>query len=144
MQRFAILIEGQDTLSIARGLIVFTASDQVPAKRRALELGLSVERSYTGGCGQEIRWRLAAAETLDMLGDVITDGREVYFEQLPAGRAIPFDTMFDPGSSEPSQSGSDPDAAQTPESMWRRLRPSMGRVTPSAPPSTRPTTQRLW
>jgi hypothetical protein len=66
-----------------------------------------MERTYEGGSGREVRWRLESIETLDLLGDEIQDGREVYSEPLPlpAGEAIPFDMEFDPADTEPEHSG---------------------------------------
>ena len=66
-----------------------------------------MERSYIGGAGEAVRWKLEMLETLDMLGDAITDGREIYCEpvDLDGTDAIPFDMTFHPENSEPDQSG---------------------------------------
>jgi hypothetical protein len=106
MLRFVILVEHHDA-SLSRSLIVFQEEDWSEAKTRAVDIGHGMERTYTGGTGDEVRWRLEAIETLDMLGDLITDGQEVYSEQinLPEGRAVAFDAEFDPARSDPGQSG---------------------------------------
>ncbi|HVF06820.1 MAG TPA: DUF4288 domain-containing protein [Frankiaceae bacterium] len=108
MLRFAVLVEGVGMTSFARSLVVFQAPDWPEAKARALELGRRLETSYRNGAGAGVRWRLTEVETLDLLGDTITDGREVYSEPMavPADAApTAFDTDFDPASSEPTQSG---------------------------------------
>lgn len=107
MLRLVILIEGEGATRLSRSLVVFRADDWSDAKKRAIDLGRNMECSYTGGAGEAVRWRLAAVETLDLLGDAVTDGREVYSEPLPlpAGELIAFDVEFDPESMEPGQSG---------------------------------------
>lgn len=104
--RFVILVEHHEA-SLSRSVVVFRGSDWPAAKKRAIELGMQMEDTYIGGEGDEVRWRLEAVETLDMLGDSITDGREVYSERLdlPTAKMIPFDTEFDPYSSDPGHSG---------------------------------------
>ena len=107
MLRFAILVEGEGAIEFARSLIVFRAEDFPDAKERAISLGRSMETTHTGGLGEEVKWRLQRVETLDLLGDQIMDGREVYAESLdlPDGPLIPFDAQFDPRASQPGQSG---------------------------------------
>jgi len=107
MLRFVILVENEGATDLSRSVLVFRAEDFAEAKQRALDLGRSMETTYRGGTGQEVRWRLETIETLDLLGDTITDGREIYSEptKAPAGMAIPFDAKFDPANSTPGQSG---------------------------------------
>jgi len=107
MLRFVLLIEGDGGSRLSRSVIVFRAEDWPDAKKRALDLGRGMEHTYTGGIGEKVRLRLEAVETLDLLGDAITDGREIYTEPLPipAGRVISFDAEFNPSSTEPGQSG---------------------------------------
>lgn len=107
MLRFAVLVEGVGGSRRSRSVVVFRAEDWPEAKARALDLGRGMERTYTGGTGEEVRCRLEAVETLDLLGDAITDGREIYSEPMPIleGEAIAFDTAFSPSSSDPGQSG---------------------------------------
>lgn len=107
MLRFVVLVQHEGGLRRSRSVVVFRAEDWPDAKAQALQLGLGMERTYTGGAGEEIRTRLEAVETLDLLGDGITDGREIYSEPIPIpnGEAIAFDAEFNPSSTEPGQSG---------------------------------------
>lgn len=107
MLRYVILIEGQGAQRLARSLIVFQADGWATAKERAIAIGTARERTYVGGTGEEVRWRLEAVETLDELGASIADGREVYAEpvELSGGRTVAFDTRFRPTQSQPTQSG---------------------------------------
>lgn len=107
MLRFVILIEDEGAVRQARSVIVFLAEDWSAAKERAIALGQTSERTYIGGTGQEVRWRLEEVETLDELGESITEGQEIYSEpvDLPEGRTIAFDACFEPAQSQPSQSG---------------------------------------
>lgn len=85
MMRFVFLVEGAGALQATQSVLVFRAGDWSDARTRALDLGLAMEATYTNGAGEEVRFRLEAVETLDLLGDTITDGREVYSEpfQIP-------------------------------------------------------------
>jgi len=107
MLRFVVLLERDGAVDLSRSVIVFRAEDWPEAKDRAVVLGHAMERTYLNGDGEEVRWRLEAVETLDLLGDSITDGREIYSEPLPIsdGLVIPFEAEFDPRSSDPGQSG---------------------------------------
>ena len=107
MLRFVVLVDDEGPSTASRSVIVFQAEDWPQAKTRAVELGRYMERSYVGGTGHQVRWRLSELETLDMLGDAITDGREVYAEpfELPGGQTFLFDAEFEPADSEPGQSG---------------------------------------
>lgn len=107
MLRFVVLIEGEGGTRLARSVIVFRSKDWPEAKMRARALGQGMEDTYTNGAGEEVRWRLESVETLDLLGRVIADGREVYSEPtpLPTGEVFEFDTEFDPSGTEPTQSG---------------------------------------
>ncbi len=107
MLRFVHLIKPEGGTRLSRSVIVFRADGWSEARRRAQEIGHAMERSYTGGTGDDVSVRLEVVETLDLLGDAITDGREVYSEPLPlpAGVSIPFDAEFNPSGHEPGQSG---------------------------------------
>ncbi len=107
MLRFVVLVEGEGATRRARSVLVLRAPDWPEARQRAIELGRSMERSFVGGTGQQILWRLEAVETLDLLGDAITDGREIYSEpvDLLEGEVIPFDAEFRPDTSPPAQTG---------------------------------------
>lgn len=63
-----------------------------------------MESHYIGGAGEDVQWSLEEVETLDMLGDVITDGREVYAESIDA--TVNYVRTTDgPDTSRPMQSG---------------------------------------
>jgi hypothetical protein len=83
-----------DELSV----IVFRADGFAEAEARARELGASREQSYLNGEGERVEWRLMRVETLDMLGEVLEDGREVYTESRPVAD-------LDNASDRPGQTG---------------------------------------
>jgi hypothetical protein len=63
-----------------------------------------METQDTGGEGEEVERHLEAVETPDILGDAITDGREIYSEAI----ALPPDYALverHPEDSRPTQSG---------------------------------------
>jgi hypothetical protein len=107
MLRFVILVEDEGATRRDRSVVVFRANDWSRARQRALEQGRVMERSFVGGTGHEVLWRLEAVETVDMLGTSIDDGRAVYSESvdLKAGEVIPFETEFRPQESQPGQTG---------------------------------------
>lgn len=107
MLRFAIAIEGVGIVNNMGTVVVFRASSFDTAKRRALDLGHEKEVNYLNELQQHVSWRLTAVETLDMLGDEISDGREVYSEPNDVGTSNPADyhREFSPELSEPTQSG---------------------------------------
>jgi hypothetical protein len=107
MLRFVVLVEAEGATRRSRSVVVFRAPDWPEARQRALEHGRIMERSFVGGTGQQVRWRLETVETLDLLGDAISDGREVYSEpvDLPEGEVIPFEAEFRPESPQPGQTG---------------------------------------
>jgi Domain of unknown function (DUF4288) len=105
--RYAILVQGHGLDSIARSVFVFTAEDWEPAFKRALELGKAEEHEYRNVDDRLVSWRLVEIETLDALGNTISDGREVYSEILPPPPDTGWDetTTFDPASSKPTNTG---------------------------------------
>lgn len=107
MLRLVVLVEDEGAVRLARSVVVFRADDWQVAKQRAVEVGRSLERTYVGGAGKEVRWRLQEIETLDELGDSLEDGREVYSEPVELNGAAPpaFDAVFEPVQSQPGQSG---------------------------------------
>lgn len=101
--RVCVIIGGTELANVVRSVVVFRATDFDDATALALSHGRALERTYTNGDGQEVRWALAEIETLDELGDAITDGREVYSEPLgPGDGRVP---ALAPESSRPTQSG---------------------------------------
>jgi hypothetical protein len=71
-------IEGYD-----RSLFVFHADGVPAAHREAVRLGRTQQSTYDNEDGAIVRWQLVRVETLDALGDVVDDGREVFSERLP-------------------------------------------------------------
>ncbi|NUT97582.1 MAG: hypothetical protein HOY78_36720 [Saccharothrix sp.] len=94
-----------------RSVFVFqagTSSDEATAK--AFEIARSRERDYVGGPPGDTRrvvWRLTSLETLDVLGETVTDGREVYGEPGAVAEPVTWtvDTVFDPESVDIGMSG---------------------------------------
>lgn len=107
MLRLVVLVEGEGATRRVRSLVLLRADAWSEARERALLRGHEMERSYVGGTGERVRWRLEGIETLDLLGEAIEDGREVYAEpvDLAAGESMDFDTVFHPDASEPGQAG---------------------------------------
>ena len=107
MLRFVVLIEDEGSARLSRSVIVFRAQDFLEARSRALSLGRGMERSFTGGEGKQVRWRLHSVETTDMIGDIITDPLEIYSEPaaLSANESYDFEHEFDPNASDPTSSG---------------------------------------
>ena len=101
--RLCVIIGGVELANQVRSVVVFRADDFDDALARSLDLGHRLERTFTNGDGQEVRWALASVETLDELGDDITDGREIYSEPLGAGDGIV--PPLTPERSTPTQSG---------------------------------------
>lgn len=86
-------------------VVTFRARDFEHAFVRALELGRSHETEYLNADGQRVRWALVEVENLDLVGRRV-DGAEVA-SRLKCRRsksAIPFDTLFRPEQSRPSES----------------------------------------
>jgi hypothetical protein len=101
--RLCVIIGGIELVDQVRSVVVFRADDFDDALTRSLEVGRRLECTFTNGDGKEVRWALASVETLDELGDVITDGREIYSEPLGAGDGIV--PALSPERSTPTQSG---------------------------------------
>jgi len=106
MLRFVVLIDGTPE-RLARSVIVVQAEDFPDAFRRVIEVGRSMGSRYMGGEGNDVEWRFKHVETLDMLGDAITDGREIWAEpaEIPAGFAEEAALPASPETSKPTPSG---------------------------------------
>lgn len=104
MVRLVIVVEGLGPTDYVRSVFVFRAPDWETARMRAIELGRESENSYTNAEGEMVGWRLVRVETLDLLGDELIDGREVYSEPVPI-EVEPVDPPLDPEDSRPAQSG---------------------------------------
>lgn len=107
MLRFVVLLEGEGAIHLARSLIVLRAADFPDARNRAVELGVAMQRTYLNGDRLEVRWRLERVETLDLLGDAITDGQEIHAQRvnLEDGEEWAFDAHLTPANHEPPHSG---------------------------------------
>jgi Domain of unknown function (DUF4288) len=101
--RLRTAVDGASSVTDARSVFVFRARDWESARERALELGRGAEESYLNGDGQRVERRLLGVETLDLLGDELVDGREVYVEVVPVGEST--GAAGRPEESRPSQSG---------------------------------------
>jgi hypothetical protein len=104
MVRLVTLIDDVGPTTFTRSVLVFRAPDWESARMRAIELGRAAEDSYVNADEQRVTRRLISVETLDLLGDDITDGREVYSEPIPVGAEL-VPAVFDPEDSPPTQSG---------------------------------------
>src|SRR4051794_3040876 len=89
MAQFVVFI-GEGIENYERSLFVFQADGFDAAHRRAVELGRAQESTYANTFGDVVRWQLVRVETLDVLGDVVDDGREVFSERVSYdGEALP-------------------------------------------------------
>ncbi len=78
-----VVFIGETIEHYERSLFVFQADEFAAAHRRAVELGREHEDTYRNRYDDIIRWQLVRVETLDVLGDVLDDGREVFSESAP-------------------------------------------------------------
>ncbi|WP_437305469.1 DUF4288 domain-containing protein [Sorangium sp. So ce388] len=103
--RIACLIESAGLVRYMDSVHVLKASDFSDAMRRALELGKTHEQEYLNFEGKRVRWLLASVISLDLIGDELMDGVEVYSEpvDIRAGESVDFDHKFSPEESEPTQ-----------------------------------------
>lgn len=89
MVQLVVLI-GERIEHCERSLFVFQADESAAAHRRAVELGREQEATYNNQDDDVVRWQLVRVETLDVLGDVLDDGREVFSESAPyLGEPLP-------------------------------------------------------
>lgn len=98
---------GRGLSRLSRSVIILSAADWTDARSKALKHGNQLETTYVGATGAQVRWRLMAVETLDELGESLSDGREIYSEPLEptTDDGYPFDAQFTPEISRPGQSG---------------------------------------
>jgi hypothetical protein len=103
--RLVVLVESVGATRYADSVYVFRAADFDDAFQRALTLGRSQEKEYVGGEGKRVRWRLKEIISLDVIDGNELDGVEVYAEptDLAAGEREPYDAVFAPESSKPTQ-----------------------------------------
>jgi hypothetical protein len=102
--RLRSVVDGMGPVDDTRSVFIFRASDWELARERAIGLGRAAEESYVDGDGRRVERRLVRVETLDLLGDGLVDGREVYFERAPADDDASLANV-DPEKSLPRQSG---------------------------------------
>jgi hypothetical protein len=80
MLQVAVSVGSRGVQDLWSTVVVFEcADDWDAAAEKARRLGESKEQEYLNGEGEAVAFRFVAVKTLDMLGDSITDGREVYF-----------------------------------------------------------------
>ncbi|BDT92283.1 MULTISPECIES: hypothetical protein [Nocardia] len=100
--------------SMHRSVFVFQAQDDPDdAIAKALEIARSREQDYMGGApGDSARvvWRLESLETIDILGESIVDGREIYAEPIPVPDHVNWtvETRFTPDTTDIGTSGVQP------------------------------------
>jgi len=88
-----------------RSLYLFRAVDFADAHVAALRRARQDETRYSNVDGDTVVWALSHIETLDWIGDTVTDGREVYSELGPPLRVPAGELVLDPESIEPTQTG---------------------------------------
>ncbi len=85
-----VSVGGKPT-SMSRTVVVFEAGeDWAEAEEKARTLGRSKEQSYANSDRETVRWSFRGLETLDMLGERIEDGREVYHEIVETSASTQF------------------------------------------------------
>jgi hypothetical protein len=100
--RFRTIIDDRPTED-TRTVCVFRAPGWDAAHARAIKLGRASGVSYVNGDEKSVERRLVRVETLDLLGDELLDGREVYFEVV--SRNLDAHVVDSPEDSRPTQSG---------------------------------------
>jgi hypothetical protein len=104
--KILVFIEGEGAVDTNLVVHVFRAADWDDAFRRALELGVTHNRSYKNNAGETVEWRFAEVLTLDNLGNAPDlDGREVHSLVTGESDPLPFDTSLSPEDSDPGQTG---------------------------------------
>jgi hypothetical protein len=89
-----------------RSVVLFQSENFDTALIRATKLGRNLETTYENADRRTVRWQLVEVETLDLLGDQIEDGREVYSEPIPPRSTANRDWLGSlPLESSPTQSG---------------------------------------
>ena len=104
MVRLVTTVESVGATTFQRSVFVFRAPDWEAARERALALGGAAEGVYTNADGQRVERRLTCVETVDLLGDELVDGREVYAEPVPVGEGS-IDAVLRPEDWQPTQTG---------------------------------------
>lgn len=102
--RFVVIVDETPTDGVL-SVVLFTAASFDGAFERAIELGRAAEKRYENAEARQVTWRLERVLTLDLLGDQIIDGHEVYFELNDVPLGIGSIGELDPAAHEPGQSG---------------------------------------
>jgi hypothetical protein len=103
--RVACLIEGPGLVQYMDSIHVFRAENFDTAMKSAVNLGRRHEEEYINSKQERVRWRLKEIISLDILGEDLVDGAEVYSEPVEPKPMEHFDfgAEFDPGVSVPTQ-----------------------------------------
>ncbi|MFB9903158.1 DUF4288 domain-containing protein [Allokutzneria oryzae] len=112
--RYAVIVECDGLDLIARSVWVFSQPDTgermwADAHEKALRIAREQEDVYRNVNGRRVHWKLVDVQTLDLLGETVTDGREVYSElgDPTTAQLREWDsrTAFDPDGTVPHQTG---------------------------------------
>ncbi|WP_086821009.1 DUF4288 domain-containing protein [Allokutzneria sp. NRRL B-24872] len=112
--RYASTVECDGLSTISRSVWVFAVPDSgedvwADAHARALQIARRDEHGYLNADGRRVDWKLIDVQTLDLLGEVVEDGREVYSEMRDPSeqelRRWPPRVGFDPENTPPQQTG---------------------------------------
>jgi 3-methyladenine DNA glycosylase Mpg len=80
MISFVTSVEGSPEKVLTRSVFLVRGSDWEAAHHRAIDIARSMEDRYANEDGRLVSYVAAQVETLDLLGETIIDGREVYSE----------------------------------------------------------------
>lgn len=103
--RLVCLVEDEGAVQYQDTVLLFRAVSFREAFARALQLGREREEAYLNANRQQVIWRLKEILTLDFVSDTDLDGVEVCSDptELEEDESYPFTAVFDPESSETTQ-----------------------------------------
>ena len=102
--RLICLIESKGSTLYMDSIFVFSAKNFKEAFQKSLQLGRDHERRYVNADGEKVLWKLKEIISLDIIRQKDLDGVEVYSELVvPDGEIEPFDSLFYPETSKPTQ-----------------------------------------
>jgi hypothetical protein len=103
----AVFVGDTGIQSLWDSVFLVRAPDRTSAHERALTLGKSKEEEYVNANGESIRLALVGVTSIDLIGDEIVDGTEVYFipNELDLPIPIDLDTDLHSGRWAPKSSG---------------------------------------
>jgi hypothetical protein len=107
--RLVVLIETKGAVQYMDSVFLFRDATAKSAWAKAIQLGKSQEKEFVNDLGQRIRWKLKEIVSLDRFSldsgeeyiEVYSEPREIKVED---GVLIPFDSIFHPENSLPTQS----------------------------------------